>query len=184
MNIKVLRNVLEANDQVAAKIREQFRARRITAVNLISSPGAGKTSLLEKTIPALKPRYRIAVLPYGARELASLIWQSAVQVKAAVEALEKKTGVHPPTVEVNRLENAADAVHDESLRRLFEHAHLPAFSSQRNGRAEPANATADNDDRFIPHGVVPPVRVFILSTKLRDARRACNLALSCTDKNR
>lgn len=62
MNIKVLRNVLEANDQIAARIRQQLAARHITALNLISAPGAGKTSLLEKTIPALKPRYRIGVL--------------------------------------------------------------------------------------------------------------------------
>ena len=65
-------------------------------------------------------RYRIAQLRYGARELASLVWQSAMQVKVAVEALERRTGVHQIAVEVNRLENAADDVHDEALRRLFE----------------------------------------------------------------
>ena len=62
MNIKVLRNVLEANDQFAARIREQLIAKRITAINLISSPGAGKTSLLERTIPALQQQLRMAVL--------------------------------------------------------------------------------------------------------------------------
>ena len=62
MNIKVLKNVLEANDQVAAKIREQFAARKISAINLISSPGAGKTSLLERTIPELRSHFRIGVL--------------------------------------------------------------------------------------------------------------------------
>jgi uncharacterized protein len=65
-------------------------------------------------------RYRIAQLRYGARELASLVWQSAMQVKVAVEALERRSGVHQISVEVNRLENAADDVHDEALRRLFE----------------------------------------------------------------
>jgi uncharacterized protein len=65
-------------------------------------------------------RYRIAQLRYGARELASLTWQSAMQVKVAVEALERRDGVHQLAVEVNRLENAADDVHDEALRRLFE----------------------------------------------------------------
>jgi uncharacterized protein Yka (UPF0111/DUF47 family) len=38
----------------------------------------------------------------------------------AVEALERRTGVHEPAVEVNSLENAADVVHDEALRKLFE----------------------------------------------------------------
>lgn len=65
-------------------------------------------------------RYRIASMRYGARELASLTWQSAMQVKVAVEALERRVGVHQLAVEVNRLENAADVVHDEALRRLFE----------------------------------------------------------------
>jgi hypothetical protein len=65
-------------------------------------------------------RYRIAQLRYGARELASLIWQATMQVKVAVEALEQRKGVHELAVEVNRLENAADDVHDEALRRLFE----------------------------------------------------------------
>ena len=65
-------------------------------------------------------RYRIAQLRYGARELASLTWQATMQVKVAVEALEQRKGVHELAVEVNRLENAADDVHDEALRRLFE----------------------------------------------------------------
>lgn len=69
---------------------------------------------------AVTRRYRMASLRYGARELASLTWQSAMQVKVAVEALEGKIGVHDLAVEVNRLENAADDVHDEALRRLFE----------------------------------------------------------------
>jgi hypothetical protein len=65
-------------------------------------------------------RYRIAHLRYGARELASLIWQAAMEVKVAVEVLERRDGVLLHAVEVNRLENAADDIHDEALRRLFE----------------------------------------------------------------
>jgi hydrogenase nickel incorporation protein HypB len=62
MNIKILRSVLEANDQLATRIRERLTAKHITTINLISSPGAGKTSLLERTIPLLNGRYRLAVL--------------------------------------------------------------------------------------------------------------------------
>jgi predicted phosphate transport protein (TIGR00153 family) len=69
---------------------------------------------------AVTRRYRMAQLRYGARELASLTWQSAMQVKVAVEALERKKDVHQLAVEVNRLENAADDIHDEALRRLFD----------------------------------------------------------------
>lgn len=62
MNIKILRNVMEANDQLASRIRQQLSAKHVTAINVISAPGAGKTSLLEHTIPALCEQYRIAVL--------------------------------------------------------------------------------------------------------------------------
>ena len=65
-------------------------------------------------------RFRLTAMRYGARELASLTWQSTMQVKVAVEALERRDGVHALAVEVNRLENAADDVHDDALRRLFE----------------------------------------------------------------
>src|SRR5262245_60088811 len=65
-------------------------------------------------------RYRISSLRYGARELASLVWQATMQVRVAVEALDKRKGVYERAVEINRLENAADDLLDESLRRLFE----------------------------------------------------------------
>ena len=69
---------------------------------------------------AVTRRYHMSQLRFGARELASLTWQSAMQVKVAVEALERRKEVHQLAVEVNRLENAADDIHDEALRRLFE----------------------------------------------------------------
>jgi uncharacterized protein len=69
---------------------------------------------------AVTRRYRMASLRYGARELASLTWQSTMQVKVAVEALEKRKEVAQVAMEVNRLENAADDIHSEALRRLFE----------------------------------------------------------------
>ena len=69
---------------------------------------------------AVTRRYRMASLRYGARELASLTWQSTMQVKVAVEALERRKDVAQVAMEVNRLENAADDIHDEALRRLFE----------------------------------------------------------------
>ena len=46
MQIPVVRNVLEANEKMAAHVRRQLSGRKILTLNLISSPGAGKTSLL------------------------------------------------------------------------------------------------------------------------------------------
>lgn len=62
MEIPVVRKVLEANEQTAAGLREQFRRRGILALNLISSPGTGKTSLLERTLRDLGQEFRMAVI--------------------------------------------------------------------------------------------------------------------------
>ena len=60
--IKVLRNILEANQQAAGENRELLRRHGIFAVNLIASPGAGKTSILEKTIAGLCYTFRFACI--------------------------------------------------------------------------------------------------------------------------
>jgi hydrogenase nickel incorporation protein HypB len=60
--IEVLQDLLSANNQVAAHNREHFDEYGVLAINLMSSPGAGKTALLEATIVALRDRYRIAVI--------------------------------------------------------------------------------------------------------------------------
>lgn len=62
MDIPVVRNVLEANDRIAARLRADFAARGVLALNLISSPGSGKTSLLERTLRDLGPELRMAVI--------------------------------------------------------------------------------------------------------------------------
>ncbi len=62
MEIKVLRNVLEANDAIAAENRRLLKAKGIYTLNLIASPGAGKTSLLERTLDGLKGEFRMAVI--------------------------------------------------------------------------------------------------------------------------
>ena len=70
-------------------------------------------------------RYHVAPVRYGARELAGVIVKSSDQVRMAVAALERKTGVHGLAVEVNRLENEADRLHDDALRRLFDEEKDP-----------------------------------------------------------
>lgn len=53
MKIKVMQNVYQSNDDIAAQIRADLARRAITMVNLIGSPGSGKTSVLEKLIPLI-----------------------------------------------------------------------------------------------------------------------------------
>jgi len=62
MKVTVVKNVLDANERIANDNRGLFDRKKIYVINLMSSPGAGKTSLVEKTILALKDRYRIAVI--------------------------------------------------------------------------------------------------------------------------
>ncbi|MBK1664839.1 hydrogenase accessory protein HypB [Rhodospirillum rubrum] len=58
----VLEDLLAKNDHQAAHVRADFDARGILAVNLMSSPGSGKTSLLEATLKALPAGVRVAVI--------------------------------------------------------------------------------------------------------------------------
>jgi hydrogenase nickel incorporation protein HypB len=62
MEIPVIRNILEANSNIAGELRTLFTRHGMLALNLISSPGAGKTSLLECTLRALKSEFRMAVI--------------------------------------------------------------------------------------------------------------------------
>ena len=60
--VSVKRKVLKENDRIAEELRSRFRARNVLTLNLISSPGAGKTSLLERTLGGLPKHLRAAVL--------------------------------------------------------------------------------------------------------------------------
>jgi hydrogenase nickel incorporation protein HypB len=60
--IEVRRNVLKQNDMIARALRERFRGAGVFVVSLVSSPGSGKTTFLEKTLTLLQPKYRVAAL--------------------------------------------------------------------------------------------------------------------------
>jgi hydrogenase nickel incorporation protein HypB len=60
--LEVRKNVLKQNDVIARALRDRFRAQGTLAVSLVSSPGAGKTTFLEKTLTLLKPHFRVAAL--------------------------------------------------------------------------------------------------------------------------
>jgi hydrogenase nickel incorporation protein HypB len=60
--VEVRRNVLKQNDVIARSLREQFREAGVFVVSLVSSPGSGKTTFLEKTLTLLQPQYRVAAL--------------------------------------------------------------------------------------------------------------------------
>jgi hydrogenase nickel incorporation protein HypB len=86
MKISVVRNILEANERIAEDNRHLFNENNLFVINLMSSPGAGKTSLLERTIDVLKGNLRIGVI------------EGDVQSSEDAERIAKK-GI--PVVQIN-----------------------------------------------------------------------------------
>jgi hydrogenase nickel incorporation protein HypB len=62
MEIKVLKDILSANEQIAERNRRLLDSKGVFAINVMSSPGAGKTSLILETIKRLKGKVRIGVI--------------------------------------------------------------------------------------------------------------------------
>jgi len=62
MEIKVLKDILNANNQIAEQNRQLLASKHIMAINLMSSPGSGKTTLILRTVEALQDKARIAVI--------------------------------------------------------------------------------------------------------------------------
>jgi len=62
MEIKVVRKVLDVNDTLAALNRKMFSKKKVFVLNLMSSPGSGKTTTLEKTLTRIRPDVKCAVI--------------------------------------------------------------------------------------------------------------------------
>jgi hydrogenase nickel incorporation protein HypB len=62
MEIKVLKDILSANDQIAQRNRQLLDKNKVFAINVMASPGAGKTSLILATIKKMKEKYNIGVI--------------------------------------------------------------------------------------------------------------------------
>ncbi len=62
MKVKVVTNILEANDRIAEENRKLFDREKVYVLNVMSGPGAGKTTLIVKTIQELKGKLNIGVI--------------------------------------------------------------------------------------------------------------------------
>lgn len=78
--IELERDILHQNDLAAARNRGYFEAKKITAINLVSSPGSGKTSFLEKTLADLKSEIDFQVIEGDQQTLNDAKRIEAVQV--------------------------------------------------------------------------------------------------------
>lgn len=62
MEIKVEKKVLDANDEIAAESRRRFAEKGVFVLNVMSSPGSGKTTTLKRTLEVLAPEMKCAVM--------------------------------------------------------------------------------------------------------------------------
>jgi len=60
--LEVRKNILKQNDEIAYALRNRFREAGVFVVNLVSSPGSGKTAFLESTLTKMRSEFRVAAL--------------------------------------------------------------------------------------------------------------------------
>ena len=91
LNVPVVENILSANDRLAEDNRNRFNAAGLFAINLMASPGAGKTSLIEQTLSRLAGRMRVAVVDgdiatsFDADRAAAAGAQASIQINTGGE---------------------------------------------------------------------------------------------------
>jgi len=101
MEIKVLQDILSANDGIASRNQSRLNKHGILTINVMSSPGAGKTSLIMQTISRLREKVRIAVIE---GDVASTIDADKVSRQGAVVVqINTAGGCH---LDANMTENA------------------------------------------------------------------------------
>ncbi len=105
MEIKVLKDILSANEQIAERNRQLLDSKGVFAVNLMSSPGAGKTSLILGTIRKLKGKTRIGVIEGDVSS--SLDAETIGKESVPVIQINTGGGCH---LDANMLSNALDNV--------------------------------------------------------------------------
>lgn len=128
MKVDIERQIQQSAEETAGKIRDLLAARKVFAVNLISSPGSGKTTLIEKAIEALRGRIRVAVVE-GDIETdidAARIRKHGVQV----HQINTRSSCHiPPFLLLSALDHinldAADLLFVENVGNLVCPAEVP-----------------------------------------------------------
>jgi len=114
MEIKILKDILGANEQIAERNRRLLDSQGVFAVNLMSSPGAGKTSLILETLKSLKGKTKIGVIE---GDISSSMDAEAIG-KAGVPVIQINTGgaCH---LDANMVNNALDSFPLQDIELLF-----------------------------------------------------------------
>lgn len=88
-NIPVVKNILNANDRVAQENLTRLDSAGVFSINILASPGAGKTSLIEQTLPRLKGKLRVAAID---GDIATSIDSDRAAAAGALAAIQINTG--------------------------------------------------------------------------------------------
>lgn len=88
-NVPIVENILNANDRLAKENRSRIDAAGVFSINILASPGAGKTSLIEQTLPRLKDKLRVAVVD---GDIATSIDADRAAQAGAQAAIQVNTG--------------------------------------------------------------------------------------------
>ena len=88
-NISVVENILNANDRIAQENFKRLEEAGVFSINILASPGAGKTSLIEQTLPRLKDTLRVAAID---GDIATSIDSDRAAAAGALAAIQINTG--------------------------------------------------------------------------------------------
>jgi hydrogenase nickel incorporation protein HypB len=88
-NITVVENILNANDRIAQENYNRLENAGVFSINMLASPGAGKTSLIEQTLPRLKNKLRVATID---GDIATSIDSDRAAAAGALAAIQINTG--------------------------------------------------------------------------------------------
>lgn len=104
--IEVREKVMARNNEIAAEVRDRLAAHGIPAFNLISSPGSGKTLLLERTLEALGDRLRLAIVS-GDVQTRNDAERLAARTERLVQAVVTNGACH---LDARQVSDALDAI--------------------------------------------------------------------------
>lgn len=156
--VKVFTNILKANESIAQKNREIFNENKVYAINLMSSPGSGKTSLLERTLEVLKDELRIAVI------------EGDLQTAKDAQRIER---YNIPVVQINT-EGAChlDANMVDNVLESFNFKEIDLFVIENVGNLIcPASFELGEDDKVvmvsIPEGDDKPIKYPVMFRKAK-----------------
>lgn len=113
--VKVVQNILINNDEAAERNRQRLAAAGVLTINVMASPGAGKTSLITNTIKALHGRRHVGVIE---GDIAGRIDTETVLAAGAAAAVQINTGggCH---LEANMIDRVLDDLSPDRLDLLF-----------------------------------------------------------------